>query len=89
MANGSDQIIAEMALREFTFLVEQGVSHWDVLRMATINSADLLGMQHDLGSIRVGKYADIIAVSGDPLEKIEVLQVVDFVMKGGEVIKHQ
>jgi len=89
MANGSDQVDVLGALREFSYLVEQGVTHWDVLRMATINSADLLGMQDQIGSIRVGKYADIIAVPENPLKRIEALQTVNFVMKGGEVIRRQ
>ena len=88
MANGSDQVNVQAALREFGFLVDLGVSHWDVLRMATVNGADLLGMQDHLGSISVGKYADIIAVPDNPLKRIEALQEVNFVMKGGEVIKH-
>jgi len=88
MANGSDQINVEAALKEFIFLADQGVTHWDILRMATINSADLLGMQDQIGSISVGKYADIIAVSDNPLKRIDALQEVNFVMKGGDVIQH-
>ena len=46
-----------------------------------------MGEKENLGSIEPGKYADIVAVSSDPLEDIKVLETIDFVMKGGEVIK--
>lgn len=88
MANGSDQITVEGALREFSYLVEQGVSRWDAILMGTLNSADLLGHKDKLGSIRVGKYADIIAVKENPLEDITALEKVSFVMKNGQVIRH-
>ena len=51
------------------------------------NAADLLGETENLGSISEGKYADIIGVSGNPLNDIRILESVDFVMKGGKVIK--
>jgi imidazolonepropionase-like amidohydrolase len=57
------------------------------VRAATSGAAELLGMQNDVGSITVGKYADLVAVKGDPLADISLLQKIDFVMKGGEVHK--
>ena len=60
------------------------------IQTATINSADLLGWSNKIGSIEKGKLADIVAVDGNPLENISVLENVSFVMKGGVVYKsHQ
>ena len=56
--------------------------------IATINAAELLGVD-DRGEIAVGKLADIIAVDGNPLDDISTMESVRFVMKGGEVYKHQ
>ena len=88
IANGSDQSSAESALREFTYLVDQGVSTWDAIIMGTLNGADLLGMKDQLGSITVGKYADIVAMPDSPLDRIEAIQKINFVMKNGELIRH-
>ena len=73
--------------REFSALVANGVSPIHALRMATIYAADLLGVD-DRGEIAAGKRADIIAVSGNPLEDISVMEDVDFVMKAGTIYKH-
>jgi imidazolonepropionase-like amidohydrolase len=59
----------------------------DALRAATINGAELTGRASDIGSIESGKFADIVAVDGDPLANITVMEKVVFVMKGGEVYK--
>jgi imidazolonepropionase-like amidohydrolase len=59
----------------------------EALRAATINGAELIGRSKDIGSIEPGKYADIVAVDGDPLSDITVMEKVAFVMKGGEVYK--
>src|SRR5438309_3058036 len=72
---------------EFPYMVKYGMTPIQALRSATSSAADLLGMQNDVGSIAVGKYADIVAVKGDPLADISLLQKIDFVMKGGEVHK--
>lgn len=72
---------------EAVLMVEAGMSEMDVLVSATINAADLIGMSDSIGTIEAGKYADIIAVDGSPLENIEELLDVDFVMKGGQVYK--
>ena len=58
----------------------------EALRSATLNAADLLGVS-DRGSIAPGKLADLIAVSGNPLDDVTVLQKVEFVMKGGVIVK--
>jgi imidazolonepropionase-like amidohydrolase len=59
----------------------------EALRAATINGAELMGRSKDIGSIEPGKCADIVAVDGDPLSDITVMEKVIFVMKGGEVYK--
>jgi len=60
----------------------------DIIRAATINNAELLGRQEDLGSIEPGKLADIIAVPTDPVNDLTALQRVHFVMKGGHVVRN-
>ena len=59
----------------------------EAIKSATINAATLLRMQDELGSVEPGKYADIVAVEGDPLADISVLENVDFVMKEGRVYR--
>lgn len=63
-----------------------GMPLMDVIRTATINAATLLGLQDRLGSIESGKYADMIAVEGDPSKDIGAIDKVQFVMKGGEIV---
>lgn len=74
-------------LKQLSRMVQFGMSPMQALQAASINAATLLNKESDLGSIKVGAYADIIAVSGNPLDDISVLENVAFVMKGGEVIK--
>jgi imidazolonepropionase-like amidohydrolase len=73
--------------REFAYLVEAGVTPIDAVRMGTINAATLLNQQTRLGSVEPGYAADIVAVSGDPLRDISLLQHVKFVMKEGVIYK--
>ncbi len=73
--------------KEFPYMVQYGMTPAEAIRSATSNAAELLGMQNEVGSIAPGKYADLVAVKGDPLAHITVLQEIDFVMKGGEVFK--
>jgi len=72
---------------EFPLMVKYGMTPAQAIRSATTTAAEMLGMQNDLGSIAPGKFADVVAVQGDPLNDISVLQKIDFVMKGGEVYK--
>ena len=65
-----------------------GMTSAKVLQSATIVNSEALGWQDQIGSIEKGKYADMIAVSGDPLADITEIQRVKFVMKGGKVIKN-
>ena len=74
---------------EAVLMVQAGMSEMDVIVSATINSADLLDMSENIGTIEAGKFADIIAVSGSPLDNIEELLDVDFVMKEGKVFKNK
>lgn len=73
--------------KQFAFMVKYGMTPMQAIQAATSNAADLLGRSDELGSIKVGKYADLIAVSGDPLKDISLLERVDFVMKDGTVYK--
>jgi len=75
----------DVVSKEFGALVRGGLSPLDALRAATINGAELTGRDKDIGSIDPGKFADIVAVEGDPLANITVMEKVVFVMKGGEV----
>ena len=73
--------------KEFSVRVKWGQSPAAAIRSATIDAATLLGMEKQIGSIEAGKLADIIAVPGDPLGDISVLEKVGFVMKDGVVVK--
>ena len=73
--------------KEFALMITAGMSEKDSILSATIYAAELLGKKSDLGSISKGKYADLIGVSKDPLTDIKILETVDFVMKGGKVVK--
>jgi imidazolonepropionase-like amidohydrolase len=72
--------------REFAVYVGYGMRPADAIRTATLNAADLLGVT-DRGVIAPGKLADLIAVRGNPLEDVRVLEQVPWVMKGGVVVK--
>jgi len=75
--------------QEFALMVEAGMSEMDAILSATYNTAKLLKIDKQLGTIEVGKLADLVAVKGDPLEDITILQNIGFVMKNGQVFKHQ
>jgi imidazolonepropionase-like amidohydrolase len=74
---------------EFVLMVKAGMKPIEAIRSATQNAADLLKVGDRLGTIEVGKLADLVAVKGDPLKQISLLQDVSFVMKDGLVYKHQ
>ncbi len=95
IAAGSDEYYAiprkdrgHSSLQVLQSYGDDGIAPADILRFATVNAADLLGMGDRIGSIEAGKLADIIAVNGDPLRDISVVQNVSFVMKGGSVFKN-
>jgi imidazolonepropionase-like amidohydrolase len=67
--------------------VRWGETPMQAIQAATVNAADLLGWADKVGALEPGKYADVIAVPGDPLQDITVLEHVAFVMKGGQVVK--
>ncbi len=73
--------------REFYYMVEAGMPPLEAIQSATINTASLLNVEDQLGSIETGKLADIIAVDGNPLDDIKLLENVIFVMKDGKVYK--
>jgi imidazolonepropionase-like amidohydrolase len=72
--------------RQLPYMVKYGMTPMQAIRSATINAADLLGWRQDVGAIAPGRYADIIAVDGDPLADISVLTGAKIVMKGGAVV---
>ncbi|MDF1696667.1 MAG: amidohydrolase family protein [Saprospiraceae bacterium] len=74
--------------KEFEYMVEAGMPEMEAICSATSNAADLLNISDILGSISKGKLADIVAVKGNPLTDITLLQNIDFVMKNGAVEKH-
>jgi imidazolonepropionase-like amidohydrolase len=74
---------------EFAKMVEMGLTPLQSIQAGTVNAADLLGWPDKIGTIEPGKWADIIAVDGDPLRDMTTLESVKFVMKGGEVIKNE
>jgi imidazolonepropionase-like amidohydrolase len=73
--------------KEGVLMAQAGMKNSEILKSATINAADLIGMSDSLGTLEQGKIADIIAFDGNPLKNIEELLDVDFVMKDGKVIK--
>jgi imidazolonepropionase-like amidohydrolase len=74
---------------ELAVYVGLGMTPLQAIQSATINDAELLGWSDKIGTIEPGKWADIIAVDGDPLQDVNTLQHVKFVMKGGEVVKNE
>ena len=89
VAFGTDAAVYPHGLnaREFALMVKLGMSPVAAIQAATVNAADLLGWSESVGSIEPGKWADIIAVDGDPTKDVTTLEHVHFVMKGGEVVK--
>ncbi|RZL28485.1 MAG: amidohydrolase family protein, partial [Rubrivivax sp.] len=72
--------------KEFGYMVEAGMPAMAALQSATINAAKLLRQEGQLGAITPGRWADIVAVTGDPLADIRLIEKVDFVMKAGRVV---
>ncbi|OLE54924.1 MAG: hypothetical protein AUG51_06200 [Acidobacteria bacterium 13_1_20CM_3_53_8] len=89
IVSGSDAVAGVHGhnFREIEWLVKAGLTSAEALRAATVDAAKLLGMEGEIGEVKAGKFADIIAVEGDPLRDIGALEHVLFVMKGGRVVK--
>ena len=75
--------------REFVLMVKFGMQPLAAIQAGIINGAKVLGWQGQIGALKAGYFADLIAVSGDPFADITELQRVKFVMKGGKVIKNE
>ena len=88
VAFGTDAAVYPHGLnaREFGVMVKLGLTPMQSIQAATVNAADLLGWSDRVGSIEAGRFADIIAVSGDPVTDVTTLEHVVFVMKGGQVV---
>jgi imidazolonepropionase-like amidohydrolase len=91
VAFGTDAAVYPHGLNahEFAVMVKLGLTPLQAIQAATVNAADLLGQPGRVGSLEPGALADIVAVDGDPLKDVTVLEHVKFVMKGGEVVKNE
>jgi len=91
VAFGTDAAVYPHGLNahEFAIYVKLGMTPAQAIQTATVNAADLLGWSDKVGSLEAGKWADLIAVDGDPLQDVTRLQQVKFVMKGGAVVKNE
>jgi imidazolonepropionase-like amidohydrolase len=74
--------------KQFAKMVEWGMKPIDAIQASTINAADLIGWSEKVGSLEKGRYADLVAVNGDPLSDVRILESVKFVMKGGVVSRN-
>src|SRR5207248_3685327 len=75
-------------ISRFPTLHKAGMSSLDVIRAITTNAAEMLGWQDRIGAVEPGKFADLVAVTGDPIADITELERVRFVMKGGQVVRN-
>ncbi len=75
------------AAGQFRWMVEYGMAPMEAIQAATRNAAQALGRERDVGAIAVGRFADIVAVDGDPLADVRRLEHVEMVIKGGKVVK--
>ena len=90
VALGTDAAVYPHGLnaREFGKMVDMGLTPLQSIQAGTVNAADLLGWSDRVGTLEPGKFADIVAVDGDPMANVHVLEKVSFVMKGGAVVKN-
>lgn len=79
----------ENEAKEFAYMVRYGMTPMQAIQSATVVAADLLERPNDMGAIEPGKYADIVAVTNDPLKDITELERIGFVMKGGEIFRNE
>jgi imidazolonepropionase-like amidohydrolase len=75
--------------REFAVMVKLGMTPLAAIQSATINAAELLGWSDKVGALELGHYADLIAIEGDPVTNVRLLENVKFVMKGGHVYRDE
>jgi imidazolonepropionase-like amidohydrolase len=75
--------------KQFAYMVRFGMSPLEAIQAATINAAELLGVSELVGQLSVGRKADLVAVTGNPIEDISLLENIEFVMKDGEVYQHR
>jgi imidazolonepropionase-like amidohydrolase len=89
VALGTDAAVYPHGLNahEFGKMVDMGLTPLQSIQAGTVNAADLLGWSDRVGTLEPGKFADIVAVEGDPIANVHVLENVSFVMKGGQVVK--
>lgn len=89
IAFGTDSAVSKHGenAREFALMVKAGLTPLDTIRAATVWGAAHIGLEGEVGSIAAGKAADVVAVRGDPLEDVRRLEAMDFVMKGGAVVR--
>ena len=89
IAYGTDSGVYPHGLngRQFKYMVRYGMTPMQAIQSATIRASELLGKEHELGSIAPGRFADLVAVKADPLADISALENIDHVMKGGEVVR--
>jgi imidazolonepropionase-like amidohydrolase len=89
IAFGTDAAVYPHGLNahEFPVMVKLGMTPLGAVQASTVNAADLIGWSDRVGTLEPGKFADLVAVDGDPLQDVSVLERVDFVMKGGQVVK--
>ncbi len=86
LAAGTDQTIGPALHRELQLLAAAGIPNAEVIRIATLNGAEFLGRERDLGSVEEGKLADLILIEADPLAEIENLERIVTVIKAGRII---
>jgi imidazolonepropionase-like amidohydrolase len=89
MSFGTDAGVCPYGIsaKQFAFMVKYGMTPMQAIQAATSAAADLLGRSNEIGSIKPGKYADIIAITGDPLTDVRLLENIQFVMKDGKIYK--
>ena len=75
--------------KQFAFMVKYGMTPMQAIQAATSSAADLLGRTDQIGSVKSGKFADLVAITGDPLKDVGLLENVQFVMKDGRVFKQK
>jgi imidazolonepropionase-like amidohydrolase len=88
IAYGTDSGVYPHAFvgRQMAKMVKHGMTPMQAIRSATVVASELMGWQDRVGALETGRYADVIAVAGDPIEDITEFERVSFVMKGGEVV---